>query len=77
MSVFSKPKAADQSLDEYLVIGHIDDLSIVQSPVGRKYYARINENQQPAGTYMDGSLLHRITELPLEVQQRIINEFKE
>lgn len=75
MSVFRKPAAANQSLEEYLVIGHLDDLSIVQSPEGRKYYARLDEDQQPAGTYIDGSLLRRIAELPLGVQQRIINEF--
>lgn len=75
MSVFSKPKAADQSFEEYLVIGHIGDLSVVQSPEGVKYYARLDESQQPKGTYIDRDLLHPITELATEVQRRILYEF--
>lgn len=75
MSVFNKPAATVQILEEYLVIEHLDNLSIVRSPEGKKYYARLDAAQQPKGTYIDGSLLRRITELPQGIQQRIINEF--
>lgn len=75
MSVFSKPKAANQSFEEYLVVGHIGDLSVVQSPDGEKYYAKLDANQQPAGTYIDKNLLHPITELASEIRYRILHEF--
>lgn len=75
MPVYKKPSAAEQHLEEYLVIGHIDDLSVVQSPEGKKYYARLDKDQQPMGTYIDLTLIHPITELPSGVRHRIINEF--
>lgn len=75
MSALKKPVAAGQMLDEYLVIGHLDDLSVVQSPEGIRYYAGLDVMQQPAGTYIDRSLLRPVTELPPEIQYRINHEF--
>ena len=50
MSVFSKPIVVDEVFGNYEVIGHVNDLSVVLSEDGTKYYAPLDENQQPVGT---------------------------
>ena len=75
MSVFSKPIVVDEVFGNYEVIGHVNDLSVVLSEDGTKYYAPLDENQQPVGTCVDNSMLHPLDELPVAIRNHILRDF--
>ena len=74
MAVFQKPFAAGRPLDDYMVIGHILDLAIVESGLGEKFYAQADENIMPVGTYVRKEEVRPVTLLPSWIQCMILQE---
>lgn len=75
MPVKKKPFAAKEQRDRYLMIGHIKEWAVIQSEAGDLFVLLDEERMLPPGTYMEHYDLISVTELPGQLQRRILREF--